>query len=82
MSTNTIIRGAYQLIKHYDEGAAKEFLHKPLKRVDLAYCFANGFTKNEYGDINPIAKTVIQVALMDREKRHEKLRAQIRRQKQ
>jgi hypothetical protein len=65
----SIISNAAAIIANYNPTLASLFIAQPLRRVDLAFAFAAGFTKNEYGDIHPSASLVIRAALCDREER-------------
>ena len=65
----SLITNTAAIIANYNPTLANLFINQPLRRVDLAYAFAAGFNKNEYGDIHPVAMLVIRAAYFDRDER-------------
>ena len=71
----SVIDRATDIIRHFSPDAADAFVAQPFARVDIAFAFAAGFTKDDSDDVHPAAAAVIDVAIRDRDIRA--MRAQI-----
>lgn len=65
----TAINEAAATIAESNKFLAHAFLTKKWMRVDIAFEWANKHTMPINGDMNPVAESVIKIAMLDRERR-------------
>ena len=65
----TAINEAAATIAESNKFLAHAFLTKKWMRADIAFEWANKHTMPINGDMNPVAESVIKIAMLDRERR-------------